>query len=230
MSSAPLPDDVSSAPLPDDVSSAPLPDDVSSAPLLDDVSSTPLLDDVSSALQRNRSYLFEVSEATNRSTRQLVLIYLSFWLISLVPLTADDMQMTPGVVLHEIGQLRQVSGWCSGWHMSFASEISPEISLLCHLQVICTSSAGHLHVVHTRLQSPKYFKLNTRATALLINPNVWSCDYVTVLSWWINHQGEIEKKVTHRSLPQTKQLRCNRKQFFFSVHIFYNRRFNPPYL
>ena len=63
---------MSSAPLPDDVSSAPLPDDVSFTPLLDDVSSAPLLDDMSSALQRNRSYLFEVSEATNRSTRQLV--------------------------------------------------------------------------------------------------------------------------------------------------------------
>ena len=63
---------MSSAPLPDDVSSAPLPDDMSSAPLPDDVSSAPLPDDMSSALQRNRSYLFEVSEATNRSTRQLV--------------------------------------------------------------------------------------------------------------------------------------------------------------
>ena len=56
----------------DNMSSAPLPDDMSSAPLLDDMSSAPLLDDMSSALQRNRSYLFEVSEATNRSTRQLV--------------------------------------------------------------------------------------------------------------------------------------------------------------
>ena len=63
---------MSSTPLPDDVSSAPLPDDVSSAPLPDDMSSAPLPDDMSSALQRNRSYLFEVSEAANRSTRQLV--------------------------------------------------------------------------------------------------------------------------------------------------------------
>ena len=75
--------------------------------------------------------------------------------------------MTPGVVLHEIGQLRQVSWWHSGWHMSSASEISPEISLSCHLQVIFRSSACHLHVVCTRLQSPKYFLLNTGATALL---------------------------------------------------------------
>ena len=75
MSSTPLPDDMSSAPLLDDVSSAPLPDDMSSAPLPDDVSSAPLLDDMSSALQRNRSNLFEVSEASNRSTRQL------FWFI-----------------------------------------------------------------------------------------------------------------------------------------------------
>ena len=99
MSSTPLPDDMSSAPLPDDVSSAPLLDDMSSAPLLDDVSSVPLLDDVSatplpddvsstplpddvsSALQRNRSYLFEVSEVTNRSTRQSVwFIWLFDWL------------------------------------------------------------------------------------------------------------------------------------------------------
>ena len=81
MSSAPLPDDMSSAPLPDDMSSTPLPDDVSSAPLLDDLSSTPLPDDMSSALQRNRSYLFEASEATNRSTRQLVwFIWLFDWL------------------------------------------------------------------------------------------------------------------------------------------------------
>ena len=69
---ASLLDNMSSAPLPDDMSSAPLLDDMSSAPLPDDVSSTPLPDDVSSALQRNRSYLFEVSEATNKSTRQLV--------------------------------------------------------------------------------------------------------------------------------------------------------------
>ena len=47
-------------------------DNMSSAPLPDDMSSAPLPDDMSSALQRNRSYLFEVSEATNRSTRQLV--------------------------------------------------------------------------------------------------------------------------------------------------------------
>ena len=72
MSSAPLPDDVSSTPLVDDMSSAPLADDVSSAPLADDVSSAPLLDDWWSALQRNMSYLFEVWEASNRSTRQLV--------------------------------------------------------------------------------------------------------------------------------------------------------------
>ena len=52
--------------------------------------------------------------------------------------------------------------------MSSASEISPEISLSCHPQVICTSSTGHLHVIRTRLQSPKYFQLNTR-TALLIS-------------------------------------------------------------
>ena len=71
----------------DNMSSAPLLDDMSSAPLLDDVSSTPLPDDMSSALQRNRSYLFEVSEATNRSTRQLVwFIWLFDWLV-LVPLT-----------------------------------------------------------------------------------------------------------------------------------------------
>ena len=90
MLSAPLPDDVSSTPFPDDVSSAPLPDDMSSTPLLDDVSSaplpdnmssTPLLDDMSSALQRNMSYLFEVWEASNRSTRQLVwFIWLFDWL------------------------------------------------------------------------------------------------------------------------------------------------------
>ena len=54
----------------------------------------------------------------------------------------------------------------SRWHMSSASEISPEISLLCHLHVIHMSSARHLHVVCTRLQLPKYFQLNSR-TALL---------------------------------------------------------------
>ena len=74
-------ENMSSAPLPDDVSSAPLPDDMSSAPLLDDVSSAPLPDDRSSALQRNMSYLFEVWEASNRSTRQLVwFIWLFDWL------------------------------------------------------------------------------------------------------------------------------------------------------
>ena len=53
-------ENMSSAPLLDDMSSAPLPDDVSSAPLQDDMSSTPLPDDMSSAVQRNKSYLFEV--------------------------------------------------------------------------------------------------------------------------------------------------------------------------
>ena len=62
--------------------------------------------------------------------------------------SADDMQMTLGVVLHEIGQLMQVSRWHSRWHMSSASEISPEISLSYHLHIICMSSACHLHVIH----------------------------------------------------------------------------------
>ena len=65
----------------ENMSSAPLPDDVSSAPLPDDMSSTPLSDDMSSALQRNMSYLFEVWEASNRSTRKLVwFIWLFDWL------------------------------------------------------------------------------------------------------------------------------------------------------
>ena len=33
------------------------------------------------------------------------------------------------------------SGWHSGWHMSSASQISNEISLLCHPHVVRTSSA-----------------------------------------------------------------------------------------
>ena len=74
-------ENMSSAPLPDDMSSTPLPDDVSSTPLPDDVSSAPLPDDMSSALQRNMSYLFEVWEASNKSTRQLVwFIWLFDWL------------------------------------------------------------------------------------------------------------------------------------------------------
>ena len=48
------------------MSSTPLLDDMSSTPLPDDVSSAPLSDDMSSAVQRNRSYLFEVSEAAIR--------------------------------------------------------------------------------------------------------------------------------------------------------------------
>ena len=65
----------------DDASSAPLWDDMSSTPLPDDMSSAPLPDDMSSALQRNMSYLFEVWEASNRSTRQLVwFIWLFGWL------------------------------------------------------------------------------------------------------------------------------------------------------
>ena len=79
----------------------------------------------------------------------------------------DDMWMTPGVVLHKIWQLRQVSGWHSGWHMSSASQISPEVSLSCHPQVIYTSSAGHLHVICTcEISTPKYFQSKSR-TALL---------------------------------------------------------------
>ena len=96
--------------------------------------------------------------------------------------SVDDMQMTPGVVLHEIGQLMQVSRWHSRWHMSSASEISPEISLSYHLHIICMSSACHPHVVHTRLQSPKYFQLNTRATALLKTKGLCFYFKVTIAS------------------------------------------------
>ena len=74
-------ENMSSATLPDDMSFTPLLDDMSSAPLPDDVSSAPLPDDMSSALQRNMSYLFEVWEASNRSTGQLVwFIWLFDWL------------------------------------------------------------------------------------------------------------------------------------------------------
>ena len=59
------------------------------------------------------------------------------------------MQMTPGAVLHEIGQLRQVSGWRSGWHMSSARQISPEVSLSCHLHVVHRSSACCPHEIST---------------------------------------------------------------------------------
>ena len=49
--------------------------------LPNDMSSAPLPDDMSSALQRNMSYLFEVWEASNRSTRQLIwFIWLFDWL------------------------------------------------------------------------------------------------------------------------------------------------------
>ena len=54
-------DNISFAHLPDDMSSTHLPDDISSAPLPDDMSSECV-----------KSYLFEISEATNRLTRQLV--------------------------------------------------------------------------------------------------------------------------------------------------------------
>ena len=90
------------------------------------------------------------------------LIYLTFWLISLVPLTADDMQMTPGVVLYEIGQLRQVSRWRFGWHMSSTSQILPKVSLSCHPHIICMSSTGHLHIVCARFQQEIYFHLKSR--------------------------------------------------------------------
>ena len=63
--------------------------------------------------------------------------------------SAYNMQMTPGVVLHKIGQLRQVSGWHSGWHMSSTSQISPEVSLSCHPHIICTSSARRPHKIST---------------------------------------------------------------------------------
>ena len=49
-----------------------------------------------------------------------------------------------------------------------------------HSHVICRSSACHPCVVRMRLQSPKYFQLNTRATALLkmnmIQTTFWLLD------------------------------------------------------
>ena len=46
------------------------------------------------------------------------------------------------------------------------------------------SSAHHLHVVRTRLQSPKYFQLNTRATALLkIKQRYYFLFELFILQW-----------------------------------------------
>ena len=88
--------------------------------------------------------------------------------------SADDMQMTPGVVLHYIWQLRQVCGWhvddvwmtyvIRQWNLTQNLTL---VSSARHLHIVCTSSTHHLYIVRTRLQPPKYFQLNTRATALL---------------------------------------------------------------
>ena len=137
------------------------------------------------------------------------------WMTSV---SADDMQMTPGVVLHEIGQLREVCRWhaddmcvqmtcrwcaddmwmvcgwhvclrmmcgwptddtrcstawnwatqasvwtTSGWHMSSAGEILPEISLSCHPHIICTSSARRPHKTSTPKIFPVKYQSNSSA-------------------------------------------------------------------
>ena len=90
---------------------------------------------------------------------------------------ADDIQMTPGLVLHEIGQLRQVCGWCaddihacgrcSRRHMSSASRnLQRSLTLMSsarRLHIVCMSSARHLHVVRREISIAKYFESKSRA-------------------------------------------------------------------
>ena len=71
---------------------------------------------------------------------------------------ADDMQMTLGVVLHEIDQLRQVCRQCLDdvW-MTYVIRrwnLTQNLTLM--------SSAHCLHVICMRLQPQKYFQLNSR--------------------------------------------------------------------
>ena len=99
----------------------------------------------------------------------------------LLPSHADEMHASRQCVDDMWMMCRQCAGdvqMTCKWHMSFASEISPEISLSCHLHIvrilsthhlhiICTSSTCHPHVICMRFQPQKYFQLNSRATALL---------------------------------------------------------------
>ena len=54
--------------------------------------------------------------------------------------------------------------------MSSASQISPEVSLSCHPQVIYTSSAGHLHIICHEISTPKYFQSKSRTALLKMLP------------------------------------------------------------
>ena len=69
------------------MSSAPLPDDMSSAPLVDDMSSTPLPDDMSSAEQSKHVLPLWSFRSKCQVNQEISLIYLTFWLISLISLT-----------------------------------------------------------------------------------------------------------------------------------------------
>ena len=83
---------------------------------------------------------------------------------------ADNMQMTPGVVLHEIGQLRQVSGWCADdvqmtyvicqWNLTRNLTL---VSSACHLHVVHTSSARRPHMTSTPKIFPVKYHSNSSA-------------------------------------------------------------------
>ena len=72
---------------------------------------------------------------------------------------ADDIQMTPGVVLHEIGQLRQVCRWCADniqtTYVIYRWNLTRNLTLV--------SSARRLHVVCMRWPADDVWTMCTRA-------------------------------------------------------------------
>ena len=63
----------------------------------------------------------------------------------------DDMHMSPGVVLHEIGQLRQIFAWVSAINLTITTEGLVNQTRGSHLENIKTKRAQQLCIKPTGL-------------------------------------------------------------------------------
>ena len=71
---------------------------------------------------------------------------------------ADDMHMSPGVILHEIGQLRQIFAWVSAINLTITTEGLVNQTRGSHLENIKTKRVQQLCIKPTGLLVFTYSK------------------------------------------------------------------------
>ena len=71
---------------------------------------------------------------------------------------ADDMHVSPGVVLHEIGQLRQIFAWVLAINLTITTEGLVNQTRGSHLENIKTKRVQQLCIKPTGLLVTGYFK------------------------------------------------------------------------